>query len=389
MGRRDTVQPVGLQPSRRFFFCVPPRKRLEARGTAPVHCGGPTLRSTVMLLLPILAVLAQSPSPPATEILAKARDACRSLRSATYRARWERQGTGDPIVREAKVQIARWEPGDGGRAKRSSKLGIDLRMELTDGVIYTYDGNATRILMPDEKKLLVVPVDKMGEEFVTGNVVGELVETPLISPDSLPAACELRGTEEIGGVSCHVLTSSPPDSELVQDVHYTWHVGVADHLPRRFETKGSVGGQAYRSELVITELAIDRPLGADTFTQSAPEGYVVEQYEPKKPPELLAKGTQAPEIGLLDPEGEKHVLSDHEGEVILLDFWGTWCGPCLQALPAIQKLHEKFQDRGVTIYGVSCREPKGADPAGLMKRRGFTYTLLLAGDKVAEAYHVT
>jgi thiol-disulfide isomerase/thioredoxin len=116
---------------------------------------------------------------------------------------------------------------------------------------------------------------------------------------------------------------------------------------------------------------------------------VVEQYEPKKPPELLAKGAQAPELGLLDPEGEEHVLADHEGEVILLDFWGTWCGPCLQAMPSIQKLHERFQDRGVAIFGVSCREPKGADPAGLMKRRGFTYTLLLAGDKVADAYHVT
>lgn len=45
--------------------------------------------------------------------------------------------------------------------------------------------------------------------------------------------------------------------------------------------------------------------------------------------------------------------------------------------------------RGVAIFGISCREASGADPAGLMRERAFTYGLLLDGDPVAEAFRVS
>jgi thiol-disulfide isomerase/thioredoxin len=45
-------------------------------------------------------------------------------------------------------------------------------------------------------------------------------------------------------------------------------------------------------------------------------------------------------------------LSDLRGKVVLLDFWGTWCGPCVQSIPELMDLHEKYRERGLVIIGV-------------------------------------
>lgn len=71
-------------------------------------------------------------------------------------------------------------------------------------------------------------------------------------------------------------------------------------------------------------------------------------------------GSESPDFSAVDLQGRSVVLSDfRERKVVVLDFWATWCGPCLRALPALQELHEEFQDRGVEIVAVNL----GEDPA--------------------------
>lgn len=69
---------------------------------------------------------------------------------------------------------------------------------------------------------------------------------------------------------------------------------------------------------------------------------------------------RAPEVGALAPEyaalrlgGDSVSLADHEDEVILLNVWATWCIPCREEIPALQRLHERFSDQGLRIVGVS------------------------------------
>ncbi len=67
----------------------------------------------------------------------------------------------------------------------------------------------------------------------------------------------------------------------------------------------------------------------------------------------LRVGLPAPEIADEDLDGARFKLSDYRGKVVLLVFWGTWCGPCMAAVPRERALVEKFQGRPFAIVGVN------------------------------------
>jgi len=100
----------------------------------------------------------------------------------------------------------------------------------------------------------------------------------------------------------------------------------------------------------------------------------------------LAVGSKAPDFELTAADGNKVKLSSLQGNVVVLDFWATWCGPCKQAMPGIQHLHEKYADKKVKIFGVNVWE--NSDPKAYMKEQNYTYGLLLNADEVAGDYHV-
>ena len=102
----------------------------------------------------------------------------------------------------------------------------------------------------------------------------------------------------------------------------------------------------------------------------------------------------APGWTLPDLDGKNHQLADFAGKVVVLDFWGTWCGPCRQELPIYQQMYERYKDKGVVFYGVNWeRTMPGQDPKPAVRdyllKNGLTFPVVLDHERVAQtAYDI-
>jgi peroxiredoxin len=74
----------------------------------------------------------------------------------------------------------------------------------------------------------------------------------------------------------------------------------------------------------------------------------------------LAVGAMAPEISQRDPEGNIISLSGLRGQVVLIDFWASWCRPCREENPNVVRMYDRFKDKGFEILGVSLDDNKEA-----------------------------
>lgn len=94
---------------------------------------------------------------------------------------------------------------------------------------------------------------------------------------------------------------------------------------------------------------------------------------------------KAPDFSLKNMAGKKFVLSDalRDGPV-LLDFWATWCKPCLKALPHLDMINQTYADSNLQVYAVSIDNPRSQSKVKpYIKGKKYTFGVLLDPDQEA------
>lgn len=101
-----------------------------------------------------------------------------------------------------------------------------------------------------------------------------------------------------------------------------------------------------------------------------------------------SSGGPAKDFTLKANNGKNIRLSDLRGQVVMLNFWASWCGPCRQEMPLLDKLYKKYSSAGFSLLGVNVEaDPKEAD--ALLKEIPVSFPVLYdTTSKVSEAYKV-
>jgi thiol-disulfide isomerase/thioredoxin len=104
---------------------------------------------------------------------------------------------------------------------------------------------------------------------------------------------------------------------------------------------------------------------------------------------LLPNEEPAPQWTLRSLENNSVSLADFKGKLVLLDFFYLSCYPCLQALPMLQKLHDKYKSKGLVVLGLNPFDEVTDGVENILKKRGVQYPVFLKTESVASDYLVS
>lgn len=150
-------------------------------------------------------------------------------------------------------------------------------------------------------------------------------------------------------------------------------------------------------ELVYNKMISSMPDDEITVMYGQYVGQMKQLLAQRQASELIKVGKPAPDIELPGPDGKTRKLSDLKGQVVLLDFWASWCGPCRKANPHVVDVYNKYKSKGFTVASVSLdgldERTRGRYPAeqipNQMARQKDRWTKAIEQDKLAWDWHAS
>lgn len=105
------------------------------------------------------------------------------------------------------------------------------------------------------------------------------------------------------------------------------------------------------------------------------------------------EGSTAPDFALTGLDGNTYKLSEFRGKPVIVNFWGSWCDPCIREMPAMQRQYDKWKDSGLIVLGLNLDESR-VTVQSFVKQTGVTFPILfdkdlLMRDRYAVRYYPT
>lgn len=110
-------------------------------------------------------------------------------------------------------------------------------------------------------------------------------------------------------------------------------------------------------------------------TPTVAEGAVARPLEPER-----IEGQAAPALSLPDIDGKPRTLKDWPGKWLLVNFWATWCAPCMHEIPAFIDAQARYEKAGLQVLGIAMDDPEAV--RALMKEKAFNYPSLVGAEDV-------
>lgn len=321
------------------------------------------------------------------EILKKATEACKQLDFIEYTSVFEQGG----IMVQAQVLHKKADVADVGFGKAKVLVRGDRMMgEEILPFEFSYDGTRFKFheLGSGEMKVINEPTPRS-----VGRTLGlfyyAMVKRYLANDEGLDflfdRQVEYVGIEEVNGKPAILLDISssitgPNGGKAVRRT-FQWYLDSESYLP----VKRVVG--TVTNSMVLTDQNLERT--DVVFDINADESYAetpVTGFEAKTEG-LLAVGSKFPDFLLQEANGVEKSLKDVAGQVTIIDFWGTWCGPCLLAMPDLQEFYDTYHHKGLNVIGISVNDKPGRAEK-FIEKKGYSYRFLVQGDALAAALKV-
>jgi peroxiredoxin/outer membrane lipoprotein-sorting protein len=248
-----------------------------------------------------------------------------------------------------------------------------MRTEIDDGresYVLLADGKSQWRIYPAANEYQVTPQAK--NLATSGLARYALLEQTRGAP-------RITGHEPVEGVECTVV-----QLKLERGVTQTYWIDEGTHLVRK-STEDV--GEVSHGEMVYLVTRLGDAGKAELFTYDPEAAHAKDRRLLSRAAPLTFTGRPAGDFTLPDLDGREVKLSHLRGKVVLLDFWGAWCGYCREALPGIEMLHRGLKDKGLVVLGVD------AEPAEIAReyvaKQGYTFpTLVDAKETVVNLFHI-
>lgn len=96
---------------------------------------------------------------------------------------------------------------------------------------------------------------------------------------------------------------------------------------------------------IVRNLLVTSSVALFSLAMATPQGGAAAAPQYK----LVPNGTEAPNFTAHTVDGKAVELKDYRGKVVILDFWATWCGPCMVSMPGLEKIHQQIKDKVVVL----------------------------------------